>query len=167
MKSGKKSVLAKTMRVATTFTGAAACAAAFAPAATAATHPTAVEHAKHELLPTPRATLPTAKGALFDAVTPDNSGSIRTAVCSGRPNWFHFVWFSVGGAGPFLTCAGFKGTIDTSLFMSAQCGGNNIGYIDGPAGKITYGPGTTYRVFSPSPLINQIHISRWTGGDAC
>jgi hypothetical protein len=63
MKQGKNTAIAKTMRVATTFTGAAVCAAAFAPTATAATHrPAGVQ------------------------------GNIQAGPCSAHPTWLHVEW---------------------------------------------------------------------------
>jgi hypothetical protein len=71
----------------------------------------------------------------------------------------------VGGAGPFLTCVGFRGFLSTSLEMAGQCGGNNHG--DFWPGPLTYGPGTTYRNFNPHRFVSGISIQGWAGTDAC
>ena len=159
MKSGKKSAIGKTMRVATTFTGAAACAAAFAPAATAATH-TAAEYPYHKF-PT-NETL-----ALRGEVTPATTGSIRSASCTGRSEWLHVYWYSTEGAGPFLTCVGYKGKLTgLTMDMVAQCGGTNHGKFF--PGSLTYVAGTTYRYFtSPLRSVSAISIAGWTGTDKC
>jgi hypothetical protein len=142
------------MRVATTFTGAAACAAAFAPAATAATHTTA-GLAYHKL--------PIAERHALRGVA--NTGSIRSASCGTVPHWLHVQWFSTGGAGPFLTCLGFRGVFSTSIEMAAQCGGTNHGKFF--PGSLTYGPGNTYRHFNPHRFVSAISIAGWNGTDAC
>jgi hypothetical protein len=153
----------KTMRVATVFTGAAACAAAFAPSAMATTKPAAVERLDHKLMLAGKNTLRGALGA------PRNSGSIRsTNKCSTVPHWLHILW--VNGSGLVIeTCVGFHGTISGphAIKVFAQCGGTNIGYLASGTRHITYGPGNTYRTFTPSLNVTKIHISRWTGNDAC
>jgi hypothetical protein len=146
MKLGKKSAMARTMRVATTFTGAAACAVAFAPAATAGGLP-------YHQMPTYR-----------------RSGSIRSASCQGRPTWLHIDWYSVLGAGPYLTCVGYKGKLAMSptIFMSGQCGGNNSGWFFDSHGPFAFRPGTTYRVFRPHLYLYSVSIkSDNKGTDQC
>jgi hypothetical protein len=163
MKPGKKSTAAKTMRVATTFTGVAACAAAFAPAATAVTHPTDATGATIPYRP-----VPVVKHLHRAGTTPafPISGSIRSASCTtARKNWLHVQWYSISGAGPFLTCFGFKGAFSTFIAMAKQCGGNNHG--DFWPGPLTYGPGTTYRNFNPRRFVSVITDSGWAGTNAC
>jgi hypothetical protein len=158
MKSGKKSAVAKTMRVATTFTGAAACAAAFAPAATAAT--------THATAKIPYRPIPTARPGFATAATPANTGSIRSASCGPHPHWLHVVWHSPHGSGPFLTCFGFRGKFSgINIEMSAQCGGTNHGKFF--PGGLTYVAGTTYRFFSPTRHVSAISIAGWGGNDSC
>jgi hypothetical protein len=151
----------KTMKVATTFTGVAACAAAFAPAATAAT-------TGHQL---------PYKNAPVTAPHGVRPGISERGGCpGGTSNWFH-----VGYAKVQDTCFGFKGTFSGSpvYYATSFCGGNNTGwiagYLDGGAGAhyFTYfGHGTTYAhipgTSASEPLaITQVHISGWSGGDKC
>jgi hypothetical protein len=163
MKSGKRSAIARTMRVATTFTGAAACAAAFAPTAMAATHATAtIPYRK-----VPIAERDGLRGAIGRAgaiVEQPLVGSIRSGNCATTPNaehWLHVEWYSVYGAGPYLTCFGYKGVFGTSIIMTAQCGGTNHGaFYPGP---LTYVAGDYYRDFPDGRYVSAISIAGWTG----
>lgn len=147
------------MRVATTFTGAAACAAAFAPAATAATHP-AAHHPTY-------APFPVAKNLALQGMARATTGSIRSASCTtARKNWVHVWWTPTNGFSSHETCVGFKGKLTgLSISMFAQCGGNNHGKFF--PGGLTYGPGTTYRNFTPSRFVSAISDAGWAGTNAC
>jgi hypothetical protein len=154
MKSGIK----KTMRVATTFTGAAACAVAFNPAAMAATgHPGA------------------RPGDQLLRVANGNrrlSGSIRQGACTDS-NWLHIRQPDNSG-----TCFGFKGLLLLSPWpnMRAFCGGNNSGYIWGYDNLHSYevyyhfGHGTYYYNLPKSEkyfYVSEVGIAGWAGGDKC
>jgi len=123
----KKSAVGRTMRVATLFTGAAACATAFAPTAMAGT----------------------AQQAHPQARFLHNSGSIQHVwSCASTPHWLHL---SISSHGAISTqCWGFKGTSDVkngqSYLTTGQCGGNNYGILITKSGHdIGYGAGTYYR----------------------
>jgi hypothetical protein len=160
----KKALSGKTMRVATVFTGAAACAAAFTPAAAVA----ATAQPGHQLR-LDRTTL---------AARPDKtSGSIREATCSlGRHTWVHFQ--DVVGTSD---CWGFRGTWSVSrdeyFVADKMCGGNNVGSYGGypAAGRqnfytAEFGPGSTY-VSLPNALpthVTFVRIFGWSSGQvAC
>jgi hypothetical protein len=146
----------RTMRVATVFTGIAACTAgmaAYGTTAQAATHTTVK---------------PTVKPAVRPAVrTPGRvSGSIREVTSCGSNTWLHVM--SEDNFGSF--CFGFRGTsIPTNeTGMYAQCGGNNYGWLSSLRGSrfVTFGKGTTYRTLN-WPHLSYVHISGWTGTDKC
>ena len=145
------------MRVATVFTAAAAAAVAFAPGAMAGTGHTPTQN---HLTPA---------GGKTRAATPDlHSGSIRSAGCTTN-TWLHIQYASP----PFRTLCkafGFRGVMspDSAVSMSAQCGGNNSGDIYYGGGEVlAYGPGTTYRTFSPHKIVSLVSISTWHGTDKC
>jgi hypothetical protein len=153
--SARKAVPGKTMRVATTFTGAVACAAAFAPTAMAGT--------AHVMQP--------ARGLL-----PDTTASINATRCTpGTSHYFHL------GDEDAASCFYGSGTFDVNHEPATSfCGGNNIGWLDGVLGSPNFGkpyrttfhqgtfyahiPGTT----AVSPLfVSFVHISKWSGHDTC
>jgi len=145
----------RSMRVATIFTGIAACTAgmAYGGTAQAATTHTTVKHtSKHIGL--------TVKPAYR------SSGSIREVTSCGSNTWLHVM--SEDNYGSF--CFGFRGTsIPTNeTGMYAQCGGNNHGWLSSYRGDryVTFGVGTTYRTLS-WPHLSRVHISGWKGGDTC
>jgi hypothetical protein len=154
MKPGIK----RTMRVATTFTGTAVCAAAFNPAAMAATSPP--PHAGHQQL---RAIANTGNKRL--------SGSIVEGGCA--PEWLHI------GTGAYgADCFGYRGLMDLSPWpiMHSFCGGTNSGYIWGQDNLHSY---TVYDNFHPGTyfyhlpnyvkwfLVSEIAILSWRGNDRC
>ena len=154
----KKSAIRKTMRVATTFTGAAAVAATFTPVANAATHP--AMHGRYHKLPI-------AEGHGTGA-TPHTT--IHSGPCSVHPTWLHIEWATyTHQSQPFLTCLGFAGTLtlDQALSMRSQCGGNNHGRFNVGGQSLTFRAGTTYRQFFPGYNVFNVHISGWAGSDTC
>jgi hypothetical protein len=150
----KKAAVGKTLRVATVFTGAAACAAAFTPAAMAATgHPARPQN-----------------GAAYDSMK-------VTSNCAGVPNWLHltFWWSSKPGPSFYLRtmCWGFAG-IDAAIppqrggtnRLSYECGGNNYGYLNPATDFQNFGPGTGYR-HENNFVVNSVEITGWSGTDRC
>ena len=149
----------RSFKIATAFTGAAAVAATFTPAANAATHP--VMHGRYHKLPLVEGN---AAGA-----TPQTA--IHSGPCSVHPTWLHIEWYNSykSQGNPYLTCLGFAGTYHVSAMrMISQCGGNNHGYFDSGTSKLTFKAGTTYRTFTGYGYPTwQIHISGWAGSDTC
>jgi hypothetical protein len=139
----------KALRVATVFTGVAGCAAAFGPAAAAATAApgTAVARA--------------VEAANVDAAT------IESGPCnSGTTHWLHLY---DGGTD---RCVGFPGTLvyKTPPAASAFCPGNNYGYIEGASPSpliIAFRQGATIERFTSQFRIQAIHISGWSGNETC
>ena len=133
----------KSFRVATVFTGAAACAAGFTPAALAATATT------------------TAKTQQMEPDTFHRN-------CPGGYNGpsttsMHFYYPSSKDHGP--TCVGQLGS--TSLagtFYEAACTGNNSGYYYTPAGRY---PFDRSEVFSLSTDVFNVSILEFGGGYKC
>jgi hypothetical protein len=149
----------KSMRVATTFTGVAACAAFAAPTAMAATGT-----GGHQLW----------RNAIPHTVRPDNT-TVKSCV-GGTSNWFHLAYNKSHDL-----CFGGKGKV---IFSNSQpvatsfCGGNNTGWIKGfyyTTGKsyFTYfGHGTFYahipNTTAADPLVlASMHISNYSGNDKC
>lgn len=148
MKSGiKKAAPGKTMRVAAVFTGAAACAAAFTPAAVAgAGHQpgldgkTITAHRPHGKTP---------------GIRPYISGTVS---CSTVPRWVHLK--SLNG---HTLCFGFDGKSSINFswhnftYFTSICGGNNSGYVVNESGRATFfRPGNTY-VHLPWPGQTELH----------
>jgi hypothetical protein len=141
----KKTASTKTMRVATVFTGAAACAVAFTPAtgAQAAT-----------IQPT------TTKGSCYAA---------------NRSHWLHVVntqsTYCVGGEGRVYIAGGFGYLTGVYSF----CGGNNSGEFINSAqnapSPLPFYTGTYYNEYSRTHggpyYASQVSISRWHGTDTC
>jgi hypothetical protein len=146
----------KTMRVATVFTGAAATAAAFTPAAMAGTGHGAVARTAGKALNVPR-----ERG-----IRPDYSkyGSIRSSGACKNAEWVHLEW----GRG-YRDCFGYHGGINwgEELAISHECGGTNNGIIFTTGNSIPYGPGTGYRGFPTGTEALSIYIGSWTGTDHC
>lgn len=151
MKSGINKVASgKTMRVATLFTGAAACAAAFAPAAVAGTgHPAAVGHQAR--LDGKALALPWLHRAP-EGLQPDTS---PTNNCGTTPRWVHVAY-----SPHKVSCFGFDGALSRhpAVHFSRECGGDNRGHIAGPSGSWGFGPGHTY-TYPPIRMISYISIS--------
>jgi hypothetical protein len=137
------------MRVATVFTGAAA-AAAFTPAAMAATG-----HA---------AGTGPGTGVRTTALPDGGTGKITFSAYCRNAQWLHLEW-SRGATG----CFGYSGVwnLGDDKPVSHECGGTNHGYVyySNSHGAAPYGPGTGYRGF-PYKL-TEISIQYWTGTDKC
>jgi hypothetical protein len=157
MKPGIK----KTMRVATTFTGAAACAVAFNPAAMAATGQPAAQPGHEQHL-----------RRMAIAGNTRLSGSIRQGSCA-KSHWLHIKSKYNGGE-----CFGFRGLLLLSPYpnMRAFCGGNNSGYIWGNDNLHSYqvyqhfGRGTTYYSLPKSVAYfyaSEVGIAGWSGTNTC
>lgn len=162
-----KSMRGKPMRVATIFTGVAACTAGVAQMAIAqdAAHPVPRNASKHI-----GRTIHTAS----------KNGSIRDASACGfhgvDKTWLHVstnFLISHGNGATYVTsvCFGFKGSYYSppGKGINAECGGNNHGVIFGYKPQFWsffYGPGTTYHSLSKSSLYG-VEINSWTGNDQC
>lgn len=145
----------KTMRVATTFTGAA-CAVVFNnPAALAGTAG------------------PAAAAQPGIAANHRISGSIREAGCGSHSHWMH-----VEGPEDSVNCFGYRGILSLSPWpnMRAFCGGNNSGYIYGHDNLHSwtvynhFGHGTTF-YHLPSSVrwfyVSEVTNVGWSGNDKC
>jgi hypothetical protein len=146
------------LRMATVFTGAAACAAAFGPTAAAAT--TAATAGK----PLPANTEVTA-GKLLP--------SIDEVDCNASEvHWFHLYWLPSADHGP--TCLGYKGTKTVDHSFEGWCPGTNWGWFT----AVSY-YGTEYTSYFspffgyiPGPYslpfyVLDVHISSWSGNAVC
>ena len=142
----KKAASRKTMRVATVFTGAAACTAALAPAAMAGTH--TVTQPLHK----DRALTRLEPGAT--AVKPNISG--HACNFRGDSTWLHIAY--EGGAS---VCIGYLGIAQADIpHFSGYCGGNNFGALDGLDGFSTkFGPGDYYKPVRPITTLTHVSIS--------
>lgn len=164
----KKATKRQGRRVATVFTGAAACATAFAPAAMAAT------------------------GHVAQAANPMNEnkkiyGSIRSGGCANVPNWVH-LQTEYSGNNVYarkMRCFGYDGLYQVSdggtngpMLTYEECGGNNFGVLIGTStglgilGNQTFGPGTYYRIESNigpdgGKFVDSVYIYKWSGTDKC
>jgi hypothetical protein len=137
-------------KVATVFTGAAACAAAFTPAAEAAPTATATTTARTQL------------------VTPDTSHhncAIGPATKSAV-----FYWPASKHHGP--TCVGgypdyHKRTSLGGTDFSKMCAGDNYGifFAVGISSPFGFTPGTHMSILGFQ--ISEVSISNWRGGDTC
>ena len=155
------------MRVATLFTGVAACTVGIAQAAYAVdAAPTAGGHApKH----TGQAVRPDARA----------SGSIRSsAACANRGIDKAWVHISVN-LSPILYpddpyqsyCFGFRGSFVSppGIGINAYCAGGNYGYLMGAGGRswsYRFTQGTTYHKLV-EPHLNNVQIDGWAGNDTC
>jgi hypothetical protein len=143
----------RAMRVATMFTGIAACTVGLTYGGTAA------EAATHTAVHTPKGT------DLQGQPAGRSTGSIREVRSCGSNTWLHVL--SQNSASH---CYGFKGTYVTSseVGVYAQCGGNNKGWLSWANGDkfTTFGHGTTYRILNWAHL-SKVHISGWSGNDTC
>jgi hypothetical protein len=143
----------RAMRVATIFTGVAACTVGTTQVANAHTRP---------------------------AVPAGHTGSIRLAHdCA--VNGIDHEWLHVSNPSspaptvPFVAsnCFGFKGAYYSppGVGINAECGGNNFGYLlgyktDGDSWSFHYGPGTRYHTLKESHL-DTVTIYSWSGTDTC
>jgi hypothetical protein len=156
--SKSRAALGRSMRVATTFIGAAACTAAVAPTANAQTADKLASHL---------------------AQRPANDAGIRPGPCSGGPSWLH-LYFAGGGD----SCFGYQGTwsITSPGWVTGFCGGNNYGYLSGLTtdgrhlrqdfGPAANPPKSIYH-FTPPKFpsdrffVSKVHISSWTNHGSC
>jgi hypothetical protein len=150
MKPGIKKVASgKTMRVATLFTGAAACAAAFAPGAAAGTvHPAGTAH--HARLDGKTLALPWVHRTM-EGLQPD---TVPTSNCGTTPRWVHLAY-----SRHKVSCFGFDGRLRriSPAHFSRECGGDNSGRIYGPSRSWHFGPGNTY-TYPPVKIVSSISI---------
>jgi hypothetical protein len=157
--ASSKSKTRKSMRVATVFTGVAACAVGAAPLANAQeTHPA------------------TNLGALRPAGPLANS--IRKVSDCARngvdKTWLHVstTQYIDGSHFYFSMCFGFKGAYHSppGTGVRAECGGNNFGFLLGSNNGVStgfdFGPGTTYHGLNWSHLYT-VGISSWSGTKQC
>jgi hypothetical protein len=145
----KKAAAVKTMRVASTFTGVAACAAAVAPPAIAGTG-----HVVPRYVPQVRP-LATESGACI----------------SRTKHWLHLANSETD------LCFGYRGVKYTSFPTISFCGGNNSGFFNGyfPDGKaysIAFRQGSTYARIrgtgdGVSVNVSEVDITGYTGNDSC
>jgi hypothetical protein len=142
----KKAASRKAMRVATVFTGAAACAVAFTPAAHAAN---------------------------LDPVRPAGT---EWGDCQGanQSHWLHIVTnnsiYCLGGRGTYpLTDAPYS----VYARVYSYCGGNNSGWFFWSYARLVkFYAGTTYNTWARNndgfPLLtSEVSISTWHGNDTC
>jgi hypothetical protein len=153
----RKTTSRQAMRVATVFTGAAAAAVGFAPAALAAPgHAAAQDH-------------PARANGKAQAMAP--ASSIRSAGCTTN-TWLHIQYSSLL-RDALCKQFGFAGKMrpvtpdGDTLAMNAQCGGNNIGNIYYSGKKLPYAQGTSYRSFNPFRVVSYVSIRKWSGTDEC
>jgi hypothetical protein len=154
----KKAVSGRTMRVATTFTGAAACVALTGGPAMADTVHPAPAQPGHQ----PRQA----------RVNPNAIANVQRGNCleTNQSHWFHMGWST--STLSEVTCFGFTGTytLNPDFFISQECGGNNKGYVSGTGvnghRKVTWGHGTTWRKIGELS-VSKVHMSGWSGNDKC
>lgn len=165
---GRKGVtssnLRKAMRVATLFTGVAACTAGV----------TQVAHAQ-DVTHTPVKPAPTHAGRTLRPA--GVFGSIRYQIMCGssKATWLHYVTSSTTVQGlnwnPYV-CFGYQGIYPSppGVGILAECGGNNHGWLTvkntGASTAISYGPGEGYRDMRYDHL-EYVEIDSWTGNDKC
>jgi hypothetical protein len=157
MKPATRKSARKAMRVATVFTGAAAAAVTFMPAAQAGTGHTAGTEGK---------TLAPGAGVRANGIKPDysKSGNIESNGACTNAEWVHLEW----GKG-VTDCFGNRGWIryGQDLAISHECGGTNFGVLDNTNGAISFVPGTGYRGFAAGTENSLIWITGWSGTDHC
>jgi hypothetical protein len=157
-----KSRPSRAMRVATVFTGVAACTVGVTQAAQA------------------QGIRPEAGAGPATGVRPAGYtyGSIRdSSNCAAQgkdKNWLHVsaTEYWSWGYSYNSVCFGYKGAYSSPPFTGAraECGGNNHGYLlgtkNGGYASFWYGAGTTYHGLDWSHLY-EVYISGWAGADAC
>lgn len=156
----RRTTARKAMRVATVFTGAAAAAVAFAPGAVAAP-----AHAVARAAPDSQ---PPGPIVYF--------GNIQSKGCTNN-TWLHVAYTVFASIFVFKRCKQFGNAGDmvpksNPLLMSAQCGGNNVGFIDYSNNGIQsqllrFRQGSTYRTFASDLQVSQVSISHWSGTKQC
>lgn len=165
----RKSLSKKSMRVATVFTGIAACTLGVTQAANAqdAARPVAKPVSKH----------------IARAVRPAGriTGSIRyVEACANnhsKGTWFHYsTTVGYGGSIYIYTsyCFGYRGAwfSPPGTGILAECGGNNYGYLIGYLANhdswfYHFGPGTGYNKDVHETSFYDVSITSWKGNDTC
>jgi hypothetical protein len=150
--------LKKKLSVASVFTGAAACAAAFTPtAAAAATAPGTATRAD------------TLTAAAADNPLPGNITEINCTAADAH--WFHLYWPAYSDHGP--TCLGYEGTKDVDHSYVEYCAGNNYGWltylsVNGAYYTSSFYPGQeTHQINSSTFYVLSVHISGYTTSGSC
>jgi hypothetical protein len=142
----------RSLQVGTVLTGAAACAAAFAPTAAAATAPGI------------------ATRAAVTAGKPLPSNAVTEKDCTASDShWVHAYWPGYADHGP--TCFGYAGVKEVDHSFVEFCPGNNYGVFTALTSSGTY----FSHFFAPHSGVSldftfymiSIEISRWVGSDAC
>jgi len=154
------------MRVATVFTGVAACTVG------AATQVANAQDAAHT------AARHTSKNTGHAIADGRSYGSIRMnagcAVNGIDAHWLHVSAYTGLGDFPYQSnCYGYFGLWNSppGVGIAAQCGGNNHGLLVGTTAagskwSTGFGPGTKWRLLNEAHLYG-IFINSWTGNDAC
>lgn len=184
----------KPFRMATVFTGAAACAAAFAPAAHAGTAGTipATRAAAVAATATPAVRAGARTVRIIKAARED-AGTEKTDVVpettnkecgTGTNTWVH-AYYPASADHPTPICFGgsLSEEINPPIHFQSWCGGNNWGWFDGysssPNGKQSYQSipfyqGTTKAIFSHWDghygwpyHVTHISLSGHSGTDTC
>ena|ERR1039457_2812334 len=156
-----RSMPRKSMRVATIFTGVAACTAGVTQVANAQ------DAAKHTSKHIGRAIRPAGRV----------SGSIRyvdECIQQGIDStWLHLKMFNPGTQRWSSICFGYRGYYGSppGIGVFSECGGNNHGWLSGYYSNGGYwdskfGPGHAYRYLGKSEL-QGVTITSWTGHDSC
>jgi hypothetical protein len=158
-----RTAVRKTMRVATVFTGAAACATAFVAPAAAGTGQHAVARPGQQ---------PRLNSSRVRPLT-----NIESRNCADvGPSWVHF-----GTAGAGSICWGYSGrwtgNKDFDYFTASRiCGGNNSGsyggysdYGNGDYHTAGFGHGTgwVHLPWPDSTVITMVYIKKYKGSDKC
>jgi hypothetical protein len=131
----------RTMRVATVFTGIAACTAIGAPKAFASSG--------HRITGSIR--------EVNSCSHPANNNPIDS------------TWLHVNSKNSNVQrCYGFKGDYSPAgeVGIGTQCGGNNYGFLSATSWFITFGEGITFRYLG-HPHLDTVYISGWAGDDKC
>jgi hypothetical protein len=147
----RKAGSGKRVRIATTFTGAAACAFAFAPAATAGTGQPATVGPGHQA-----------------GIRPDG---VDMGCPPGTGHWLHIAESTPDGG----YCVGDRGAyaLPSKIWVNEFCGGNNKGRFAGLNGNgswvtVKFSPGNYYAWIKSGPIrAFSAYISSWHGTDAC
>jgi hypothetical protein len=146
------------LRMATVFTGAAACATAFGPAAGAATTAGA-------------GTTAAAATTAATAGKPLPSNIDEVDCTAADAHWFHLYWSAAADHGP--TCLGYKGLKAVDHWFSSWCPGNNYGYFtylsSQGGGPYTYifSAGELLHSYPYSAYILDVYIGGWSGPWTC
>jgi hypothetical protein len=158
----------KSMRVATIFTGVAACTVGMTHAANAqdATHKPTSRHIGRQARP--------ATEIRYGAIASSSNCTLKNDV---NPTWLHLWWSDGPAYDPPLTpeiCYGGRGSVYSppTVGVTFECGGNNygslIGYSDGGKKEwiFNYHPGTTFAYLDKGSLW-EVAIWSWKGADKC